>query len=159
MVYRALKIVTISIIGFVILFASVMTAHIITDLMKSEVWHVTIRGSRITAEVADTRASQVQGLSGRSLLPQDRGMLFVYPDKKNRNFWMKGMRFPLDVVWIADRVVVGIQENIPHESEDGSTVRFQSNAPVDMVLEVNAGWVAEHGVKRGDRAMLDTAAN
>ncbi len=159
MVHQSLKIIAIPIIGFVILFASVMAAQVIMDLMEPEVAYVTIRGSRLTVEVADTRASQAQGLSVRDSLPQDRGMLFVFPEKAPRSFWMKGMRFPLDVLWIADGAVVGMQENIPYASEDGSTVRFQSNAPADMALEVNSGWVAAHGIRIGDSAMLDTSVN
>ncbi|MBI2050444.1 MAG: DUF192 domain-containing protein [Parcubacteria group bacterium] len=113
----------------------------------------------VSVEIADTRPSQVQGLSGRSSLPPGRGMLFVYGDARPRNFWMKDMRFPLDAIWIAGRTVIGIQENIPYQSEDGSIARFQSHKPADMVLEVNAGWVAGNGVKTGDVVELDKAGN
>ncbi|MBI1961294.1 MAG: DUF192 domain-containing protein [Parcubacteria group bacterium] len=120
---------------------------------------LSIGGSSLVVEVAGTLASQVRGLSHRDSLESGRGMLFTYPDNRVRSFWMKGMRFPLDVVWIADGVVVGMQENVPYESEDGEVVRFQSNTPAGMALEVNAGWIAEHGVQVGDSAILDTAAN
>ncbi len=120
---------------------------------------VRIGNASLAVEVADTLASQTRGLSGRETLAQDRGMLFVYDDVEVRNFWMKDMRFPLDVLWIADNKVAGMEEHIPFESEDGSVVRFKSDVSADMVLEVNSGWIAEHGVKTGDAVKLDMEAD
>jgi len=113
-----------------------------------------IGSASVSVEIADTLALQVRGLSGRGSLAADRGMLFAYSNAKVRSFWTKGMRFPLDVVWIADQVVIGMQENVPYESDDGEVVRFKSNKPADMALEVNAGWIAEHGVRIGDSVMI-----
>lgn len=114
-----------------------------------------VNGVSVSVEVARTSRDQALGLSGRESLGREAGMLFVYDDAAIRNFWMKGMRFPLDVIWIADNVVVGTQEHIPFASGDGSMVRFQSSKPADMVLEVHAGWVAEHGIQPGNTAVLD----
>ena len=120
---------------------------------------VRIGNASLAVEIADTLSQQVRGLSGRASLDPDRGMLFVYDDVQVRNFWMKDMRFPLDVLWISNGRVVGIEENIPFESGDGSVVRFKSNEPADMVLEVNSGWIAEHGVKTGEAVKLDMEAD
>lgn len=119
---------------------------------------LSIGSAFLVVEIADARQPQAQGLSGRDSLAPDRGMLFTYSDKQIRNFWMKDMRFPLDVLWIADSKVVGMQENIPLQSDGGGVRRFASNAPADTVLEVNAGWVREHGISIGDLAKLDTSA-
>ena len=104
----------------------------------------------VAVEIADTLPAMQRGLSGRPSLAPDSGMLFIYNDKDIRHFWMPNMHFALDVLWIADGVVIGLQENIPYQSTNGSISRFQSNAPVDMVLEVNAGWIARQGIKIGD---------
>lgn len=115
-----------------------------------------VNRASVVVEVADTVASQVQGLSGRSSLAPDRGMLFVYPDQQVRNFWMKDMRFPIDVVWIADSKVVGVEESVPHQSDDGEVVRFTPDAPADMALEVNAGWIRDNGIATGDSVSVTT---
>lgn len=104
----------------------------------------------VNVEVVESLPAQQRGLSGRPSLSPDSGMLFVYKDKDIRHFWMPDMHFPLDVLWISDSAVVGLQENIPFASTNGSVPLFQSNVPVDMVLEVNAGWIAQNKAKIGD---------
>lgn len=111
---------------------------------------IKVGAADVNVEIADTLAAQQRGLSGRASLAPDAGMLFVYQDKAIRYFWMPDMRFSLDVLWVADGRVVGIQENIPPFTPAGEITRFQSNAPVDMVLEMNAGWIARNGVKIGE---------
>ncbi len=111
-------------------------------------------GNKVKVEIAETFSQKLQGLSGRASLENDSGMLFVYPNKSILHFWMKDMNFPLDVVWMADGKVVGWQENIPPPAA-GQITRFQSNAPADMVLEVNAGWIAAHDLQSGDAAGWD----
>lgn len=105
----------------------------------------------VKVEVVESLPAQQRGLSGRASLAPDSGMLFIYQDKDIRYFWMPDMNFVLDVLWIADGVVVGLQENIPFASVDGSIPRFKSPVPVDMVLELNSGWIEKYGIKVGDK--------
>lgn len=113
---------------------------------------VKIGDSRLMVEVVETLPAQRQGLSNRDNLPANGGMLFVYRGKNIRNFWMKDMRFPLDVLWLAAGRVVGLQENIPPPAPGAEPLRFQSPAPADAVLEVNGGWIRKHGIKIGEPA-------
>jgi len=122
------------------------------DTMETKT--IRVKDVALVVEVAQSRVHKQQGLSNRESLAQDRGMLFVYSEKKMRSFWMKDMRFPLDVLWIADGVVVGLQENIPFQSDDGEVVRFKSNEPANMALEVNSGWIEKHGVSIGDQIVF-----
>lgn len=103
---------------------------------------------KVRVELAETFSQKAQGLSGRASLDDNSGMLFVYPNKSILHFWMKGMNFPLDAVWLANGRVVGWQENIPAQT-DNQITRFQSNAP-----EVSAGWINNHPLKLGDTAEL-----
>lgn len=114
---------------------------------------VKIGGAKLTVEVAATLPAQRQGLSNRVSLPSNGGMLFVYRDKDIRYFWMKDMRFPLDVLWLADGRVVGLQENIPPPAPGQEPFRFQSSLPADGVLEVNSGWIRKHNIKIGEQAV------
>jgi len=111
---------------------------------------IQVGGNELSVEIADTDALKQRGLSGRENLASEAGMLFIYSDREVRYFWMKEMKIPLDVIWIAGDKVIGVQENIPFQSKDGQVVRFQSNARAGMVLEVNAGWIKSHNVKVGD---------
>lgn len=103
-------------------------------------------------EVAESAVAKARGLSYRESLASDTGMLFVFSQAETRYFWMNAMHFPLDVVWIRDGLIVGLQENIPHpEANNGETARFESPEPADMVLEVNAGEISKQGIKTGQR--------
>jgi uncharacterized protein len=152
MVKQTFKIAAASLIGFGIIAWIVffLRFNMVASTQKPSTTSITVGEQLITVEVADTRKLQTQGLSSRDSLAEDRGMLFTYPGKRIRNFWMKDIRINLDVLWIADQKVVGMQENVQYQSKDGEVARFKSNEPVNMVLEVNSGWIKQHNIKIGD---------
>ncbi len=110
---------------------------------------LSINNHTILLDIADTPALQRQGLSDRESLADNTGMLFVFPEKSIQNFWMYNMHFPLDVVWISDQTVVGLQKNIPLPTTE-DIPRFSSPIPVNYVLELNAGFIKKHGISVGD---------
>src|SRR3990172_12648951 len=103
-------------------------------------------------EIADSAEEWSQGLSGREQLARDEGMLFVFDDQVRRSFWMRQMRFSLDMMFIRDGRINEIVRNVPAPSgsQDGTEIRVQSQESADWVLEVNSGWAQEHGVEVGD---------
>lgn len=113
---------------------------------------VSIGGKVFTTEVADTMLSRTRGLSGRDSLPDGGGMLFVFPTSTGSGFWMKDMKFPIDIVWIRGEKVVGFAENM--QPEPGKTMWslkiYYPPEYVDMVLEINAGAVKKYGLRVGD---------
>jgi len=115
---------------------------------------VSVGNAGLVVEIANTEQEKARGFSNRDTLDMDSGMLFLFSELAVRHFWMKNMRFPIDVLWIARGSVVGLQENIPFQSDTGEVVRFESNEPADMVLEVSAGWIKEHGVSVGDMVSM-----
>lgn len=114
---------------------------------------VLIGGREIEVEVADSPEEWITGLSGRPRLPDGTGMLFVYPDRVVRTFWMKDMQFPLDIIWIDGQVVVKVDRNAPPEGSRPSR-SYSSHWPVDVVLEVPGGSAGRWGIKPGDRLSL-----
>lgn len=110
---------------------------------------VSINGQRVNVEVAQTVEERSRGLSNRPSLGADDGMIFIFPEPSTPNFWMNGMRFPLDLIWIAGQTVVNITSDVPVPT---STVllRYTPDQPISHVLEVNAGWAAGRGVNVGD---------
>ncbi|MDA1347269.1 MAG: DUF192 domain-containing protein [Chloroflexi bacterium] len=114
---------------------------------------VTVGGITFGAEVAHTPADRVQGLSDRDELAPGTGMLFVFESGVASSFWMKGMRFALDFVWIgADCTVAGTTVNVPPPSSDSDTSPpiFNSPAPAAYAFEINAREVNEYGIEVGD---------
>jgi len=110
---------------------------------------IEINGKEIMVEMADTPAEHYRGLSNRKSLCEDCGMLFEFNNKKIRTFVMRDMNFPLDIIWIDDNIVIGVSKNLQPEGS-GYKNYYKSPAPVDYVLEVNAGFADGEGIEVGD---------
>jgi len=118
----------------------------------------TIGEVTIVATVARSSTEQTLGLGYRDSLETGTGMLFVYQDPSPRSFWMKGMRFCIDIIWIERDEVVGAAESVcpePVGTPDSDLPSYRSPEPVRYVLEVPAGWMAENGVTTGSLVVFD----
>lgn len=110
---------------------------------------VRIRNQVFLVDVAVTSKEKERGLGHRDSLPPNHGMLFVYPQKGSYTFWMKEMRFPIDIIWIDGKTVVDITQNAPM-STGTPLAEYRPKVAVDKVLEVNAGDVEKTGITIGD---------
>lgn len=113
---------------------------------------LTVGGHEFAVEVRDTALGRAEGLSGRELLAEDTGMLFIFETPGIYGFWMKDMKFPIDIVWIEGERVVGIIENVVPEPEKSifTLTVYRPPEPVSRVLELPAGTVARYGLRTGD---------
>lgn len=111
------------------------------------VW-VTVGQAGVKAEVVRTPGKVYLGLGYRQELPAGRGMLFIMPRMEQQNFCMRGMKFPLDIIWIAGGKIVGLEKNISPKF----TGTLCSPRPVNFVLEVPGGFSDRYGLKVGDPA-------
>lgn len=115
---------------------------------------VIIRGTPFAAEIADTPALRTKGLGYRDQLAPNSGMLFVFPNGQASSFWMRGMRFPLDFVWIgADCRVAALTERVPHPepgAPDATLPLINPAAPAAYTFEINAGEIERFGIEIGD---------
>ena len=112
----------------------------------------------IKVEIVDTEEKRHIGLSGKLSLPYDQGMLFLF-DSENITvpFWMKDMKFPIDIIWINDGKIIQIDKNSEPilDSAPPSSYRYYlPREPIDMVLEVNAGFSDTNQIKIGDTFKL-----
>lgn len=108
-------------------------------------------GSKIiSVEVADTASEIQKGLSGRDYLDQNSGMYFELDEEKQATFWMKEMKFPIDIVWITDATIVGIVKNAPIPTNN-QIPTFTSPTAVTNVLEVKANFCDENRIQVGDK--------
>jgi len=111
---------------------------------KEEVW----------VEVRDTDEERQLGLSGREGLKEDEGMLFVFEKAGRHGFWMKEMRFDLDFVFIKDNQVVELMVEVKAPRLDEAPRSIRPTQEVEMVLEVNSGWVDDNSIKLDDVVSL-----
>ena len=101
-------------------------------------------------EIADTEQERARGLMFRDPLPDDRGMLFQFPDMAERGFWMENTPSSLDIVYIDDQ---GRIVSIARHTTPFSRATIPSYGPAKGVLEVRAGRTEEIGAKPGDRVV------
>ena len=93
----------------------------------------------------------------RASLPQDRGMLFVYPGEGLLRFWMLNTLIPLDIIFMdSEGIVVDVQTMLPEPAVPQNELRiYTSRGPAQYALEVNAGAAADCGVTVGAEIALD----
>ena len=116
--------------------------------------YLKINDAVVTAEVASTPNQWEKGLGGRERLDAHNGMLFVFPWRRQYTFWMQGMQFPLDLLFIDDTQIVDIVENLPAPPIRGEIAEYTSTEKASRVLEVPAGWVTKNNVRRGDHMFM-----
>lgn len=108
----------------------------------------------VDVEAADTKEKRAKGLGGRESLASDSGMLFTFDAADKYQFWMKGMKIPLDFIWINDSRVVDVLEDVHPPSgnqSDDNLPRYGPTVSINKVLEVNSGFVDTYGIRIGDK--------
>ncbi len=107
----------------------------------------------LRTEIVDNDSLRAQGLSDRKSMPWDAGMLFVFPDARQRTFWMIDCSFDLDIAYLDPQGVVrDIQTMViePGVSPERLARYVSRTDDIMYALEVNRGWFAAHGVQVGD---------
>lgn len=113
-------------------------------------------GGEVTyaVDMAVTPEERQQGLSGRETMAQNAGMLFIFEEEQPLHFWMKDMRFPLDIIWIDGQCrLIDVSADVPTpppNARNDEIPRVQSPSPARYVLELNAGEWARAGLSPGD---------
>jgi uncharacterized membrane protein (UPF0127 family) len=109
---------------------------------------ITIKGTKLKAEVAKTEEDKAKGLMFREKLGKDEGMLFVYDKEARLSFWIKNTRIPLSIAFLdKNGRIVDLQDMVPFSLET-----HISALPAQYALEMNQGWFQQHGISIGDTA-------
>jgi uncharacterized protein len=140
------------IIGFIVILL-LFSGYVLYQINRTPVpkSKVTIDNHTFSVEVATTAAQLQQGLSGRASLPKDQGMLFIFKTPARYPFWMKDMKFPLDMLFINNNKIVTIFQNVPVPQQGKTNLPiYAPTAPADQVLEINSGLVKQYSFKKGD---------
>lgn len=111
----------------------------------------------VNIQVAETDEDRSRGLMYVREMKDDHGMLFVFPDEFIPTFWMKNTLIPLAIAFIDRKfTIVDIQEMPPPKSlMDIDPPRYSSRKPAAMALEMNKEWFKRHGIKEGDKLLVE----
>ena len=134
-------------IASVLIFGLVIFALLNLNVSNFDKGQVVINETEIEVDIAKGHKQRFQGLSGRDSLDENQGMLFIYDDYQNAAHCMRGMNFSIDIIWIKDNEIVGIDEKLPL---DDCQEIYHSPIKVNYVLEVNSGYSRENNIKIGD---------
>ena len=115
---------------------------------------VEIRGKPVAVEIAEGQVEQAKGLGGRDALAWGTGMYFPYERPGFYTYWMKGMRFAIDIVFLRDGRIVDLFAQVPFEP-GGNGPQIRTRVLADAVLEVPAGYSAANGWQIGDRVRFE----
>lgn len=130
----------------------------LAEIVNKDSAYVTVGETKIPVEVADTASKRQIGLGATDKLKTGQGMLFIFSRKDvTEAFWMKNMKFDIDIIWINDGKVAQIDQFVPAPEPDASDSNLPLYRPfqaVDYVLEVNAGFVKKSGIAVGDTVDL-----
>jgi uncharacterized membrane protein (UPF0127 family) len=129
---------------------------------------VTIRDATFRLELANTEQARTDGLMHRESIPEDGGMLFVFPDAQPRSFWMKNCLVDIDVMFLDGRgrvTAVHRMTTLPPRREDETEFQYEarvrgdamywSHLPAQFAIELKAGWLDRLGVAVDERIELD----
>ena len=107
---------------------------------------------KINAQIADTPNTRELGLSYRASIGDDEGMIFVFDKPDNYGFWMKDMKFPIDMVWFSEGgQIVYMEENLSPKTYPKV---FMNKPKAKYVLELNANLAKKYGLYLGTKVDL-----
>ena len=117
---------------------------------------VTIGKTVIPVEVRATQEELEKGLSGRTSLNPESGMIFLFKNPGKYKFWMPDMHFAIDIIWIDEnKKIVGIHKDVSPEFDPENPEFFIAPKPAKYVLEVNSGFSEKNNIAIGNEVIFE----
>ena len=99
--------------------------------------------------------AQQKGLSVFDKLEANEGMIFLGMPVGVQSFWMKDMRFDIDIIWVnKDNEIVHIVYDATKESYPNQ-FKNPIDRPSAYVIEINAGLAEKHGILPGQLVTIN----
>lgn len=119
-----------------------------------------IRNNKFNLLIAKTDKEKEIGLSEKSSIDKDSGMLFVFDKPDYHKFWMKNMKFPIDILFLNKNHIITIHSKVPAPqdtalSKDENLPIYSPEEPSDMVIEINSGLSETYGFQKGDSVKIE----
>lgn len=116
---------------------------------------VTINSHTFNLYIAKTSKDKEIGLSKYNNIPQNFGMIFIFDKSDFYSFWMKDMKFSIDILFIKDNHIVTLYKNVSRPNTPNKTLlTYKPKSSANLVLEINAGLSQKYNIKEGDTIIL-----
>jgi uncharacterized protein len=128
--------------GFLLLFLVVFffSVYRTTDVLR-------VNNTTYLLKISSTKSQLINGLSDTQALPQNTGMLFILPNLDYQCFWMKGMKFNLDIIWLnSEKKVIKIEQNLSPSTYPNN---YCPSSFARYVLEMNSGFIKTNKIRLG----------
>jgi uncharacterized protein len=113
-----------------------------------------INGHVFSLYLAKTSEEQELGLAKYKKIDRNQGMLFLFNKPDYYSFWMKDMRFPIDIIFISGNKVVDIFQKVPVSLNENLPV-YTTKTKADKVLEINAGLAKKYNIEIGSKVKIN----
>ena len=144
------------IISIFLLLLLIIVFIFISNKTRHHLTYLTIDNKKFTVDIAKTKTEQAKGLAVYNTLPKDKGMLFPFDSPDYYAFWMKDMKFSIDIIYINKNKIVDIFSNVPSPKTSNEALPvYRPKNLSDMVLEINAGLSKKYNFKTGDLVMVN----
>ena len=129
---RSARLITKIIIVAMLTFAASHQSVAIANSPKT--YPILVEGKTLQVEIANSHETRKIGLMGRTSIPAEGGMLFVFPEDQHVSMWMKNTLVNLTALFIDAH---GSVVNIEHMHRKTLT-SHRSGKPVRFVLEISS---------------------
>lgn len=138
-------------IGVVVVLGALITAYVVQRTGAST--QVQLGSGEYQLRVAHTERARVAGLAGVTQLSENGGLLMDFESDGQWGIWMKGMKIPIDIVWLnSNKQVVHIVENASPDTPETTYLPLEE---ARYVVELAAGAVSRDGITQGAVATFD----
>ena len=127
----------------------------VQKVANTEIPQISFGSTTIDLLLAKTEGEREKGLGGLAALHPNQGMLFVFETPDLYPFWMKDMRFAIDIIWLDEKcTVVHLEKNVEPDTSPLQPKIYSPRKLSVYVLEVNAGFSDKHNITVGTRCKL-----
>ncbi|WP_432799979.1 DUF192 domain-containing protein [Poriferisphaera sp. WC338] len=118
---------------------------------------ITLRGRQFQLELALTQAARFKGLSDRASIPENTGMLFVFPQADYRGFVMRRCLVPIDLIYLdPNGRIIGMYAMTvePAGTPEAKLKVYASRYPAQFAIELAGGEIKKLGLEEGEKVDL-----
>ncbi len=110
---------------------------------------IQLKNETLNVFISDNDCKRELGLGAVDSLNSNEGMFFVFPNSGNYGFWMKDMKFSIDIIWIDENFsIIGIEKNVAASTYPEI---FGDKLVSKYVLEVSSGYSNANSIEVGDK--------